>query len=139
MQGYFRDPEGTAKALEGDWLLTGDIGSLDSESYLKISGRRKEMIKIFGESVSALGVEAVITSLPGVSETAVIGVPHPVSGEAICVFVVRAPGTAVDEEAIRLHCAKTLGKSRVPWQVRFIRELPRTASGKVRKNLLVVD
>jgi len=139
MLGYFRDRETTKQALSDGWLRSGDIGRLSADGYLTISGRRKDMIKIFGESVSAFSIETAIATLPGVAEVAVKGMPHPVSGEAICAFVVPREGESVSEMEIRMHCATTLGKARVPGRIRIIDELPKTASGKVRKNLLVTD
>jgi acyl-CoA synthetase (AMP-forming)/AMP-acid ligase II len=139
MFGYFRDPETTAIALNDGWLRSGDIGSLSEDGYLTISGRRKDMIKIFGESVSAFSIETAIASLPSVAEVAVKGMPHPVSGEAICAFVVPQDGERVSEEEIRMRCATTLGKARVPGRIRIVDELPKTASGKVRKSLLATD
>lgn len=139
MQGYFRDPLATRNALKGDWLRTGDLGFLDPDGYLTITGRRKDVLKVMGESVSAWEVEAVIAGLPEVAEVAVKGVPHPVMGEGIGAFVVLREGSALGAEAIRLHCARTLGRSRVPTQVRFLDTLPRTASGKIQKHLLALD
>ena len=139
MQGYFNDQATTAAALSGGWLSTGDIGSLDDDGYLTISGRRKEMIKVFGESVSAFSIEAAIVALPGVAEVAVTSVPHPVSGESICAFVVMQAGSSVSEKEIRQHCANRLGRARIPTHVRILDTLPKTSSGKVRKNLLELD
>ncbi len=139
MQGYFRDPDGTAATMSNDWLRSGDLGYLDSDGYLTISGRRKDVIKVMGESVSALSVEGVIAALPDVREVAVKGVPDATTGEAIAAFVVPREGADPSSDSIRRHCADVLGRSRVPAHIRFIEALPRTGSGKVRKHLLVLD
>lgn len=136
MRGYFRDEAATAAVLSGGWLRTGDLGSLDGEGYLTVSGRLKDVIKIMGESVSPFGIESAIAALPGVAEVAVKGVPEPMAGEAIAAFVVLEPGAEVSEAEICGACARALGRARVPRHVRFLPALPKTASGKVRKHLL---
>lgn len=139
MQGYFRDPETTRQVLDEGWLRSGDLGFLDRDGYLTIAGRRKDVIKVLGESVSALGIEGVIASVEGVAEVAVKGVPDAQTGEAICAFVVPREGLRLSPEQIRRHCARELGRTRVPAHVRFVRRLPKTASGKIRKHLLRLE
>jgi acyl-CoA synthetase (AMP-forming)/AMP-acid ligase II len=136
MSEYFRDREATEEALVGGWLRTGDLGVVDEDGYLTIAGRRKDIIKVLGESVSALSLELAIAELTGVAEVAVIGTPDEKMGEAICAVVVRHSGSAVDARVVRRHCAETFGGSRVPSRIVFRDELPKSSSGKVRKDLL---
>lgn len=139
MKGYFLDESTTRAAIRDGWLYTGDLGFLDQDGYLYISGRLKDMIKVMGESVSAISIEDAIAKLPGVAEAAVKGVPHPILGEAICAFVVLELGVEMHADVIRRHCAQTLGRVRTPTHIEYVAELPKTASQKVRKHLLVLN
>ena len=136
MQGYFRDDAATKQAMVGDWLRTGDLGSIDEDGYLTVSGRLKDVIKIMGESVSPFSIESAIAALPEVAEVAVKGVPDPLAGEAIAAFVVLKAGADVSEADLCAHCARVLGRARVPTYVHFVTALPKTSSGKIRKHLL---
>ena len=136
MAGYFRDEAATARVMAGGWLRSGDLGTLDAEGYLTVSGRLKDVIKVMGESVSPFAIESVIAALSGVAEVAVKGVPDAMAGEAIAAFVVLETGAEVSEAEICSECAQKLGRARVPTHVRFVTALPKTASGKVRKHLL---
>ncbi len=139
MASYFRDPETTTKVVRNGWLHSGDLGFLNDAGYLTIAGRRKDVIKVMGESVSALSVEAAIMALPQVEEVAVKGVSHSVTTEAIAAFVVLRKNMTLSADEIRRHCARELGRVRVPAFVQWVASLPKTASGKVRKHLLVLD
>ena len=139
MRGYFRDDEATAAALGEAWLRTGDLGVLDDDGYLTVSGRLKDVIKVMGESVSPFTIESAIAALPEVAEVAVKGVPDPLAGEAIAAFVVLEPGVAISEADICAHCARVLGRARVPTHVHVLAALPKTSSGKVRKHLLAPE
>ena len=139
MQGYYHDAEATAAAMTGGWLHSGDLGFVDEDGYLTVSGRIKDVIKVMGESVSSFAIESAIAALPEVVEAAVKGVPDALAGEAIAAFVVLHANARIGEAEIRAHCARVLGRARVPSFVFFLGELPRTASGKVRKHLLTPD
>ena len=139
MAGYLDDPEASAAALADGWLRTGDLGRLDADGYLTVSGRLKDLIKVMGESVTAESVETAIAAHPDVAEVAVRGVPDVRTGEAIAAFVVPRAGASPGVEAIRSHCASLLGRARIPAHVRFLAALPRTASGKVRRHRLSLE
>jgi acyl-CoA synthetase (AMP-forming)/AMP-acid ligase II len=138
MSGYFDDPEATAAAFEGGWLRTGDLGALDGEGSLSIVGRKKDVIRSGGESVSPAEVEAALADAPGVVEVAVVGVPDPEWGELVCAVVVAAPGTPPSLEALRAHCAGRLAGFKRPRRLELLGELPRTeATRQVQRALLV--
>lgn len=139
MFGYFRDQQATASVLQGGWLRTGDLGYLNTEGYLTISGRRKDIIKVMGESISASSIEATINGITGVSEVAVLGIPDATRGEAICAYIVAEQNVVLNADSIRQYCARALGAVRIPTYVRFLSDLPKTASGKVRKHLLTLE
>ncbi len=122
------DPDG--------WLHTRDLGRIDEEGFLYVTGRRSEVIVTGGENVMPAEVEAVLLSHPGVADAAVVGRPDPEWQEAVCALVVLAEGTGVGEEALRDHCASSLAGYKVPKQVDFVSSLPRTASGKLLRRQL---
>jgi acyl-CoA synthetase (AMP-forming)/AMP-acid ligase II len=104
MDGYFDDPEATAEALRDGWYHTGDLGVLDAEGYLSIVGRRKDVIRTGGESVTPAEVEAALVGAPGVAELAVVGIPDAQWGEVVCAVVVPAPDAVLTLDALRAHC-----------------------------------
>jgi fatty-acyl-CoA synthase len=133
MAGYWDDPERTAEVLRDGWYHTGDAGSLDDEGYLYIRDRFKDMIISGGENVYPAEVESVMLELPDVQEVAVIGVPDPHWGEVGLAVVVPAPGAPQDGDALRARLRERLAGFKVPKEVRFVTELPKTATGKIRK------
>ena len=118
------------------WLRTGDLGSIDSEGYLWVDGRRDDMIVTGGENVMPERVEDVIKEHPDVADAAVVGRPDPKWQEAVTAIVVLRPGAAEDAEALRSHCASELAGYEVPKSFVFVSDLPRTASGKLMRNVL---
>jgi long-chain acyl-CoA synthetase len=135
MPGYWRQPAETANALRDGWLYTGDIGMMDAEGYFKIVDRRKDMILVSGFNVYPNEVEEVLSSLPGVKECAVIGVPDPLRGEAVKAFIVRSD-PALDATAVRDFCRGELADYKVPKFVEFRDDLPKSNVGKIlRKEL----
>ncbi len=135
--GYWRSPEKTAQEFRGDgFFVTGDLGRIDSDGYLHIVGRAKDLIISGGLNVYPSEVEAAIDALPGVIESAVIGLPHEDFGEAVAAIVVPAPGAALDESSVQKALAKKLAKFKLPKRVIFAADLPRNTMGKVEKNLL---
>jgi amino acid adenylation domain-containing protein len=139
MQGYWNDPEETARKLHpgplpGERVLhTGDLCRLDEEGYLYFVARMDDVIKSRGEKVAPAEVEAALLSVPGIREVAVIGVPDSVLGEAVKAFVVADVGATLDEAAIRRACAERLESNKVPQHVALVPSLPRTATGKINK------
>lgn len=136
MQGYWQRPEATALALQDGWLRTGDAGRIDEDGYLFIADRIKDMIITGGENVYSAEVEAVLRLHPAVADVAVVGVPHPVWGEAVHAVVVLASGALPQPNALRRFCRKQLAGYKCPRSVSFASSLPFTAAGKVQKAAL---
>ena len=136
--GYWRMPEKTAAEFRADgFFITGDMATIDERGYVRIVGRAKDLIISGGFNVYPKEVEMCIDAVPGVDESAVIGVPDPDFGEAVVALVKRTPGhEARLAEAIDTACKAELANYKVPKQVHFIDELPRNAMGKVQKNEL---
>jgi acyl-CoA synthetase (AMP-forming)/AMP-acid ligase II len=132
LEGYWEQPEETAKAQAGGWFHTGDGGYLDDEGYLVISDRKKDVIISGGENVSSIEVEDVITSHPAVREVAVIGIPDAKWGEAVTALVV-ADGSGVTADELIAHCRTRLAGFKTPKRIDFVESLPRTATGKLQK------
>jgi long-chain acyl-CoA synthetase len=135
-QGYWHDPEATARVLHEGWLHTGDIATTDDDGYLYLVDRAKDLIIVSGFNVYPAEVEEVLAEHPAVAEVAVIGVPHPHHGEAVKAYVVPAPGAEVDEDALIAHCTDFLARYKCPSKVLFVDRLPRNASGKVLRREL---
>jgi malonyl-CoA/methylmalonyl-CoA synthetase len=136
-KGYWRMPEKTADEFTTDlWFKTGDVGLIDADGYVHIVGRSKDLIISGGYNVYPAEIEGVINDLPGVAESAVVGVPHADFGEAVVAVVVPRPGAALDGAAIARELKSRIANFKVPKQVFVVDELPRNAMGKVQKNLL---
>ena len=136
-KGYWRMPEKTADEFTPDlWFKTGDVGRFDADGYLTIVGRSKDLIISGGYNVYPAEVEGYLNELPGVAESAVIGVPHPDFGEAVVAVVVPRPGAAPEPAATIAALKSRIAGFKVPKQVFVVPELPRNAMGKVQKNLL---
>ena len=134
-QGYWQMPEKTAEELRPDgWFLTGDQGFMDADGYVTIVGREKDMIITGGFNVYPKEVESVLDEVPGVKESAVIGVPHPDLGEAVVAVVVR--DTTADAQGIAAALAGQLARFKQPKQTLFLPDLPRNTMGKVQKKTL---
>ena len=136
-RGYWRNPEKTREEFRADgYFITGDLGRVDEDGYVCIVGRDKDLVISGGLNVYPIEVEEAIDSLPGVAESAVIGLPHPDFGEGVTAVVVRAPGSVIDEAAIIAALAERLAKYKQPKRVIFVPELPRNTMGKVQKAAL---
>jgi malonyl-CoA/methylmalonyl-CoA synthetase len=136
-KGYWQMPEKTAEEFtEDDFFKTGDVGRYDAEGYLSIVGRSKDLIISGGYNVYPKEIESVIDEIPGVLESAVIGVPHPDFGEAVVAVVVMRDGAALAEGAMIDSLKTRIANFKVPKRVHFVAELPRNTMGKVQKNIL---
>ncbi len=138
MLGYWNAPEATAAVLRDGWLRTGDIGRVDADGFLYLAGRRSDMIKTGAHRVHPCDVEEVIAEIPGVAESAVVGVDDDTLGQTIKAYVVMDPPPREDafgrlELAIKAHCRARLAQYKIPRHIAFVDALPRTASGKVRR------
>ncbi len=140
MDGYWDLPEKTAESLAGGWLRTGDLGYFDSEGYLYLAGRAKDMIVSGGEKVYPVEVEKLLRTLPGVGDVALIGVPDREWGESVLACVVRSPspeGRALTGAALQDFVGRHLAGYKRPRYVEFVDNLPMTgATGKVQKGVL---
>jgi malonyl-CoA/methylmalonyl-CoA synthetase len=136
-KGYWRMPEKTADEFTTDlWFKTGDVGRVDAQGYVTIVGRSKDLIISGGYNVYPAEIESLVNELPGVAESAVVGVPHPDFGEAVVAVVVARPGASVDGAAVIAALKAQIANFKVPKQVFVVAELPRNTMGKVQKNLL---
>ncbi len=133
MAGYFNQPAETARALRGGWLHSGDIGRIDSEGYLFIVDRIKDLVITGGLNVYPSEVEAVLYTHPGVEECCVVGMPHPEYGEAVTAFVKRREAAACREGELIDYCKQHLASYKAPKSVRFVAELPKSPAGKILK------
>jgi malonyl-CoA/methylmalonyl-CoA synthetase len=135
-KGYWRQPDKTAQDLRGDgWFITGDMGQVDARGYVWIVGRAKDLIICGGFNVYPAEVEALLDAVPGIAESAVIGVPHPDLGEGV-VAVVQARDPALDEARVLAALAGQIARFKQPRRVVFLPELPRNAMGKIQKQAL---
>lgn len=138
--GYLDDPETTARSFVGGWFRTGDRAHRDSEGRFYFDGRSSDVLKVAGENVSVVEVEAVLAEHPSVLEAAVIGRADDIRDEVPVGFVVQQPGAAaVDVTALHAWCATRLSKVKRPVEITVVDELPRTSVGKIRKFLLGAD
>jgi malonyl-CoA/methylmalonyl-CoA synthetase len=135
--GYWRMPEKTKEEFTSDgWFKTGDVGRWDADGYLNLVGRSKDLIITGGYNVYPKEIEMLIDDLPGVDETAVIGVPHPDFGEAVTAVVVAKPNTTLDAQTLLSMIKGKIANYKVPKKIFVVESLPRNAMGKVQKNIL---
>jgi long-chain acyl-CoA synthetase len=136
MKGYWRRPDDTAAAIRGAWLRSGDIGTMDDEGYVFIVDRVKDMINVAGFKVWPAEVEQVLYRHPAVREAAIYGVRDPVRGEAVRAAIVLRDGAAVTPEEIVAFCRERMAVYKAPATVELVRELPKSATGKILKRVL---
>ncbi len=136
MRGYWRDPDKTAEAFRGDWLLTGDMGHLRPDGYFALTDRKKDMLKPNGLNVYPREIEEVIMQLPGVREAAVVGEPDERRGERPVAFVVMEDGSPFEEEILLSFLRTRLADYKVPKRAISLSTLPRNGTGKILKTHL---
>jgi malonyl-CoA/methylmalonyl-CoA synthetase len=135
--GYWRMPEKNAAELRSDdFFITGDLGRIDARGYVHIVGRGKDLVITGGYNVYPIEVEAELDALPGVIESAVIGVAHPDFGEGVTAIVVAAREAIMDENAMLRSLEQRLAKFKLPKRILFADKLPRNTMGKVQKSEL---
>ena len=135
--GYWHMPEKTREEFTADgYFRTGDVGTIDADGYVSIVGRAKDLIISGGYNVYPKEIELALDALPGVAESAVIGVPHPDFGEAVAAVVVARKDAELDPAAMIAELKKNFANYKVPKQVHVVEDLPRNAMGKVQKALL---
>jgi fatty-acyl-CoA synthase len=136
MLGYYKDPAGTAAAFAGGWFHTGDLGVMYPDGYIELKDRAKDIVISGGENISTVEVEHAIKSHPAVADVAVVAVPHPKWGERPKAFVTLVEGMTANAQEIIAHTRERLARFKVPEEVVFHIELPRTSTGKIRKHEL---
>ncbi|WP_147126363.1 AMP-binding protein [Shimia ponticola] len=136
MQGYLNNPEATQATITSDgWLRTGDIARIDEEGFVYVVDRLKELIKVKGFQVAPAELEAELVAMDGIVDAAVIGVADDEAGERPMAFVIRA-GDAPDADTVHAHFAKTLSTYKQLQDIRFVEEIPKSASGKILRRVL---
>ncbi len=136
-KGFWRMPDKTASDYCAGWFHTGDIGRRDERGFIFLVGRKDDLIITAGFNVYPREVEEVLYAHPAVADVAVVGVPDGDKGQSIKAFVVRRSGVDASEAALIEHCRSQLSKYKAPRAVEFLDALPKTASGKVQRFLLV--
>lgn len=131
--GYWNLPEATAESQRDGWFRTGDLGRFDEQGYLTIVDRAKDMIIVGGENVYPREIELALAAHPDVTDSAVIGIPHPVWGEEVLAFVTQKPGAPFEPRALIAHCRQQLARYKCPTRVELLQAVPRNAAGKIEK------
>jgi len=132
MKGYYADPEATAKAFEGGWFHSGDIGVMHPDGYIELRDRKKDVIISGGENISTIEVEHTLVKHPAVLECAVVSMPDEKWGEVPKAYVALRPGQSATEAEIASFCRERLAHFKCPKSIEFI-ELPKTSTGKIQK------
>jgi len=133
MRGYYKNPQATVEAIKDGWLYTGDIGKVDGEGNLYVTGRKKDIIIVKGQNINPRDIETVISTHPKVAEVAVIGIPDKLRGEIIGAVVSLRRGTEATEHEIKQYCLERMVSFKAPKQVIFVESLPRNAAGEIDK------
>jgi fatty-acyl-CoA synthase len=134
MKGYYNKPEATREAItEEGWLRTGDLAAQDEDGYIRIRGRRKEMIIRGGENIYPREIEEFLRSHPSISDVAVYGVPHHKFGEQVAAAIRLKPGASCSPEEVTAFCTGQIASFKIPRYIQFVSEFPQTASGKMQK------
>lgn len=136
MAGYHGNPEATAACRVGEWQRTGDLGHIDSEGFVAITDRKKDMIISGGFNVYPSEIEQLLWAHPAVRDCAVVGCPDPKWGEAVVAVVELKSGEIIDEATLIAHCKAGLGSIKAPKRIEFWPELPRSPVGKVLKRVV---
>ena len=134
MHGYYGQPEKTAEAIDqAGWLHSGDLGTMDSEGYVRITGRLKEMIIRGGENIYPREIEDFLFTHPKIAQVAVFGIPDEFYGEEVMAWVMLHPGQSMDEEELREFCRDQIAHFKIPKHIWFVDEFPMTVTGKLQK------
>jgi long-chain acyl-CoA synthetase len=136
MKGYKDMPDETANTLRNSWCYTGDIATIDQDGYFYIVDRKKDMIISGGFNIYPRDIDEVLYEHPKVQEACTIGIPDPKRGENVKVFVVLKQGATVTQEELLEYCATKLAKYKLPAEIEFRKELPKTNVGKILRKQL---
>ena len=134
MKGYYKNPEATAKAIDGEgWLHSGDLGVMDEQGYFRVTGRIKDMIIRGGENIYPREIENFLYTMPQIQAIEVVGVPSPKYGEQVGAFIARRTGAELCAEDVIDFCRGKISRYKIPKYIFFVEEFPMTASGKIQK------
>jgi fatty-acyl-CoA synthase len=134
MKGYYNNEAATAQTIDAQgWLHSGDLGVMDEDGYLAITGRLKDMIIRGGENIYPREIEEFLYTMEGISDVQVVGVPSRKYGEEVGAFVKLKPGVSLQPDDVRYYCRGKIAWHKIPRHVAFVREYPMTASGKIQK------
>ena len=136
MKGYYKKPAETDEVLKDGWFYSGDIGKFDKDGYLSIVDRKKDMIIAGGYNIYPLELDNVLFDHPKILEACTIGVPDTYRGETVKAFIVPKQGETLTEKEIIAYCKKNLAAYKVPKQIEFMEELPKSAVGKILRRKL---
>ncbi|HEY8837813.1 MAG TPA: acyl--CoA ligase [Dehalococcoidia bacterium] len=136
-RGYLHNPNANRDAFTNGWFRTGDSGYIDTDGYIYLSGRLKELINRAGEKISPHEVDAALLSHPSVYEAVAIAVPHPIYGEEVEAVVALKPGHSADAAELISFCRDRIADFKVPKAIRFVAEVPRSATGKIQRRRLL--
>jgi acyl-coenzyme A synthetase/AMP-(fatty) acid ligase len=137
MKGYWNQPQATSEVLKDDGLHTGDLAKIDEDGYLYIVSRKSDMIKSGAHRISPKEIEEILAEHEDVVETAVVGIPDEILGEAITAVVVLKSDSRVTAKDIMRHCRSNLPAFKIPKKIEFRDSIPKTASGKIKRHILV--
>jgi acyl-CoA synthetase (AMP-forming)/AMP-acid ligase II len=134
MKGYYKAPEKTTEALDPDgWLHTGDLGYMDEDGFVFVTGRIKELIIKGGENIAPKEIDEALYKHPAILDAAAVGIPDKDYGEEIMACVVLKPDSTATEEELRNHCLEHLGKFKTPKVIKIMEDLPKGPSGKIQR------
>jgi long-chain acyl-CoA synthetase len=136
MAGYWRNPDATAHAIQNGWLFTGDMGCLDTDGFLTLKDRSKDLIISGGSNIYPREIEEVLLHAPGVAEVAVVGAPDAEWGEVVVAFVVPQAGHTLDTHALDALCLQEIARFKRPKRYEIVASLPKNNYGKVLKTEL---
>ncbi len=136
MKGYYKNPEATAAVLKDGWLYTGDIGFMDEEGYLTVVDRKKDIIIAGGFNIYPNEIDDILFGHPKIAEACTIGVPDQYRGETVKAYIVLQEGEAMNAEEVEAFCRESLAPYKIPKQVEFIEELPKSSVGKILRRAL---
>jgi acyl-CoA synthetase (AMP-forming)/AMP-acid ligase II len=136
-RGYLRNPDANASAFTNGWFRTGDSGYIDAAGYVYLSGRIKELINRAGEKISPHEVDAALLSHPAVAEAVAVAVPHEIYGEEVEAVVALKAGQSVSADELIAHAREHIAAFKVPKAIRFVPEVPRSATGKIQRRRLL--
>ena len=137
MQGYYKQPEKTAEAIDSaGWLHSGDLATMDKHGYVQIVGRLKDMVIRGGENIYPREIEEFLLRHPSIADVQIVGVPDPFFGEELLAAIIPRAGAQLSEEDVRAYCKDQISHQKIPRYIQFVQEFPLTASGKVQKFLL---